>query len=50
MEIVTRKVRLSGDALKERHRLEAQEKLERAAAADAAIDEKIRRNIELYGP
>ena len=34
----------------ERQKQEAQRKLDEAAALDTALDEKIRRNIELYGP
>lgn len=41
---------LSAEAREDRHKQEAQRKLDEAAALEAALDEKIRRNIELYGP
>ena len=33
-----------------RHRLKAQEMIEGTAAAEEAVDARIRRNIELHGP
>ena len=34
----------------ERHDREAQQKRDNSAAEDRAVDEMIRRNIEVYGP
>lgn len=52
METVMRRQRKaeSAEERKERQAREARNKLEERAEADAAIDEMIRRNIELYGP
>jgi hypothetical protein len=50
VETDMRKQRVSGEAWKVLQKQKAQTKLDEAAAAEAAIDAKIRRNIELYGP